>query len=103
MRGWNKGITLQSRNKFRLCGQITKIDDFKSFAKEYKEKATNGGFTNEEEKKNYQEKFESKKEKAKNAEKELVKVEKKPDVKSYIKYAKGFDIIEKNNTKKYKR
>lgn len=48
-----------------------KIDDFVSFTKEYKEKATKRGFTNDEEKKKYQNKFEVKKEKAQIAEKKL--------------------------------
>ncbi|WOC39290.1 hypothetical protein [Polaribacter sp. HL-MS24] len=61
----------------KIRNEKKKVDDFKTFAKEYKEKATNGGFTNEEEKKDYQEKFEAKKEKAKNAEKELVKAKEK--------------------------
>ena len=60
-----------------LRGHKKKIDDLEVFSKEYKEKATNGGFTNDNEKKDDQEKFESIKEEAKVAEKELAKVKEK--------------------------
>lgn len=50
-----------------------KIDEFVAFSVEFEEKTNKGGFTNNEEKKKYQEKFDSKKEKAILAEKELEK------------------------------
>jgi len=54
-----------------------KIDDFVVFSKEYEEKSTKGGFTNNKDKKKYQEKFEVKKEKARLAEIELEKAKEK--------------------------
>ena len=61
----------------RVRNSQKKIDDLVDFSKKYKEKSTNGGFTNEKEKKDYQEQFESIKEKAKVAEKELIKAKEK--------------------------
>ena len=54
-----------------------KIDDFVSFANEYKEKSTKGGFTDNKEQKAYFEKLETKKEKAQFAKKELEKAKEK--------------------------
>ena len=61
----------------KIRNEKKKVDDFETFALEYKEKATKRGFTDEKEKKDYQEKFEIKKEKAKNAENELAKTKEK--------------------------
>ncbi len=54
-----------------------KIDDFVTFATEYEEKSTKGGFTDNIEKKTYLEKLEVKKERAQLAEKELEKAKEK--------------------------
>ncbi len=61
----------------KIRNEKKKIDDFKNFTEEYKKKSTDGGFTNDKEKKEYQEKFEAKKEKALKAEKELEKTKAK--------------------------
>lgn len=67
---------LQKLNYFssNIRSEKRKIDEFVSFSKEFEEKTNKGGFTDNEEKKKYQEKFDSKKEKAIVAEKELEKV-----------------------------
>ncbi|MCF6279631.1 MAG: ATP-binding protein [Flavobacteriaceae bacterium] len=61
----------------KIRNEKKKIDDFVTFSKEYKEKATKGGFTNDKEEKAYKEKFEVKKDKAQTAQKELTKVREK--------------------------
>ena len=61
----------------KVRNEKKKIDDFVSFTKEYNEKSTNGGFSDDKEKKAYQEKLETKKEKAEKAEKELEKAKEK--------------------------
>lgn len=55
--------------------QIKKIDDFNSFSKEFEEKSTSSGFTNNKEQREYLEKLELKKEKAELASKELEKAQ----------------------------
>jgi molecular chaperone HtpG len=66
---------LQKLNYFssNIRSEKRKIDEFVAFSVEFEEKTNKGGFTNNEEKKKYQEKFDSKKEKAILAEKELEK------------------------------
>lgn len=59
----------------KVRNEKKKIDDFVVFSEEYEDKSTKGGFTNNKEKKEYQGKFEDKKEKAKIAEMELRKIE----------------------------
>jgi len=61
----------------KIRNEQKKIDDFFTFSKEYKEKATKGGFTNDKEENDYKEKFDTKKEKAQTAQKELTKVKEK--------------------------
>lgn len=61
----------------KVRNEKKKIDDFVAFTQEYEEKSNKGGFTNHGEKKKYQEKFETKKEKAIIAEKELEKAKEK--------------------------
>lgn len=61
----------------KIRNEKKKVDDFLKFSEEYKEKSNQGGFTNNEEEKAYQEKFEEKKEKAQLAEKELEKAKEK--------------------------
>ena len=74
-----KFYELERLNYFssNLRSNQKKIDDLAEFTKAYKEKSTKVGFTNEEERKTYEEKFENIKEKAKNAEKEIAKVKDK--------------------------
>lgn len=61
----------------KVRNEKKKIDDFVTFTKEYNEKSTKGGFTDDKEKKQYEEKLEAKKEKAKIAERELGKAKEK--------------------------
>jgi Histidine kinase-, DNA gyrase B-, and HSP90-like ATPase len=74
-----KFIELEKLNYLssNLRSNQKKIDDFVSFANEFKEKSTKGGFTGDNEKKEYLEKLETKKEKAKKAERELEKAKEK--------------------------
>ncbi len=67
---------LQKLNYYssNIRSEKRKIDDFVTFSKEFEEKTNKGGFTDNEEKKLYQEKFDSKKEKAIKAKEELKKV-----------------------------
>ena len=76
----------------KVRNEKKKIDDFIDFSKEYKEKATKAGFSNDNEKEEYQEKFEAKKQKAKLAEKELEKVKEKVPESSVAK-KKVFDKV----------
>ncbi len=62
----------------KVRNEKKKIDDFVAFSEEFKEKITKG-FTNDKEQKEYQEKFETKKENAILAEKELEKAKDKTD------------------------
>lgn len=64
----------------KVRNEKKKIDDFMSFSKEYEEKLSKGGFTNNKEKKDYQQKFDTKKERAKLAENELEKVKNKTNI-----------------------
>jgi len=57
----------------KVRNEKKKIDDFVAFTHEYEEKSNKGGFTNDNEQKKYQEKFEAKKDKARIAENELEK------------------------------
>ena len=61
----------------KVRNEKKKIDDFVVFTKEFEEKTNKGGFTDNNEQKKYQERFEAKKEKAIIAEKELKKAEEK--------------------------
>lgn len=61
----------------KIRNEKKKIDDFINFSKEYKEKSTKAGFTDDEQKKAYQDKFESKKEKAQLAQATLTKEKEK--------------------------
>lgn len=63
----------------KVRNEKKKIDDFASFTEEFKEKTKKGGFTDNEEKKKYQEKFEIKKEKAIAAKEELKKIEQRTE------------------------
>lgn len=85
----------------KVRNEKKKIDDFHNFAKEFEEKATKGGFTNDSERKKYQEKFEAKKEKAELAEKKLEK-EKIKAKESPSSQKKVFEKVigENNNNKK---
>lgn len=71
-----KFIELQKLNYFssNIRSEKRKIDEFVTFSREFNEKANKAGFTNNEEKRKYQEGFVVKKEKAIEAEKELAKV-----------------------------
>lgn len=55
----------------KVRNEKKKIEDYKGFVGEYNEKSTKGGFTNDKEKKEYQEKLEQKKEKAEKAQQAL--------------------------------
>ena len=61
----------------KIRNEKKKIDDFITFTKEFEEKTNKDGFTNKEEQNNFQERFETIKEKAIIAEKELEKAEEK--------------------------
>ena len=61
----------------KVRNEKKKIDDFVAFTQEYEEKSNKGGFTDNNEQKKYQEKFETKKERAKLAQKELEKAKEK--------------------------
>ncbi len=63
----------------KVRNEKKKIDDFAAFTEEFKDKTNKGGFTDNEEKKKYQEKFEFKKEKAIAANEELKKIEQKTE------------------------
>lgn len=63
----------------KVRNEKKRIDDFVAFTKEFEDKSNKGGFTNNDEKKKYQEKFESKKEKAIAAKEELKKLEQKTE------------------------
>ncbi len=76
----------------KVRNEKKKIDDFVTFTKEYNEKSTKGGFSDDKEKRSYQEKLESKKEKAKKAEKELEKAKEKT-TKSQASQKKVFDKV----------
>lgn len=67
---------LQKLNYFssNIRSEKRKIDEFVSLSKEFEEKSNKGGFTDSEEKKKYQEKFDLRREKAIAAEKELEKL-----------------------------
>ncbi len=82
----------------KIRNKQKKIDDFVAFTKEYKEKATKNGFTNDNEKKEYQEKFEVNKKKATLAEKELEKVKQKVN-NNMLSQKKVFEkVVGKNET-----
>ncbi|MEQ6120092.1 ATP-binding protein [Reichenbachiella sp. MALMAid0571] len=66
----------------KIRNEVKKIDDFKTFANEYNEKSTTGGFTDNKEQKEYREKFELKREKAQLATKELEKAQEKASTSS---------------------
>lgn len=63
----------------KIRNEKKKIDDFVEFTKEFEDKTNKGGFTNNEEKKKYQERFDVKKEQAISAKQELTKVEEKSE------------------------
>ncbi len=76
-----------------------KIDDFVAFTKEYKEKATQAGFTDDKEEKAYQEKFEDKKDKAQLAKKELIKAQTKANDTSTAKQKVYEKVVNKSEQK----
>jgi len=63
----------------KVRNEKKKIDDFIDFSEEFKKKSVAGGFTNNKEIKQYEEKFEVKKEKAEKAKIELNKAKRKAD------------------------
>jgi molecular chaperone HtpG len=76
-----KFIELEKLNYYssNIRSNKKKIDDFINFSEEYKKKSTKDGFTNNDEKETFKEKFEIKKEKANQAKEELKKLKEKKD------------------------
>lgn len=76
----------------KVRNEKKKIDDFVTFTKEYNEKSTKGGFSDEKEKRAYQEKLEIKREKAQKAQKELQKTREKSN-QTPVSHKKVFDKV----------